>query len=66
LPIREKFQLEFDDRKDESKNEKTLTTSREDKAAESECKHKIKIILNILSDEELNRMTDKQERNLNF
>ena len=61
MPIREKFQLEFDEEQDANKKEKVVISSQDDQPIETEGKHKIKIIMNILSDEELNRMADKQE-----
>ena len=63
MPIREKFQLEFDKEQDVGKSEKTHSSSLNHgvNRVESESKHKIKIVLNILSDEELGRMADKQE-----
>lgn len=63
MPIREKFQLDFGEEQDERKNETAHTLSQEnaDKLIESESKHKIKIILNILSDDEISRIADKQE-----
>jgi hypothetical protein len=58
LPIKEKFQLQFEEDKDASKSSGRNVT---ESPIETESKHRIKIILNILSDEELNRTADKHE-----